>query len=103
MGVDWNESLLVGSLIGQKTAINEFVAYAELAAVKDKLSEHALLIATYALCGFSNFSSIAIQIDGIGGMAPARQSDLSRLGMRALLGASLACFMTATIAGAVAG
>ncbi|GIV38460.1 MAG: nucleoside transporter NupC [Thermonema sp.] len=103
MGVDWNESLLVGSLIGQKTAINEFVAYAELAAVKDKLSEHALLIATYALCGFSNFSSIAIQIGGIGGMAPARQSDLSRLGMRALLGASLACFMTATIAGAVAG
>lgn len=103
MGVDWSESLLVGSLIGQKTAINEFVAYAELAAVKDKLSEHALLIATYALCGFSNFSSIAIQIGGIGGMAPSRQSDLSRLGMRALLGASLACFMTATIAGAIAG
>ncbi|NIK72970.1 CNT family concentrative nucleoside transporter [Thermonema lapsum] len=103
MGVDWNESLLVGSLIGQKTAINEFVAYVELAAVKDKLSERALLIATYALCGFSNFSSIAIQIGGIGGMAPARQSDLSRLGMRALLGASLACFMTATIAGAIAG
>jgi CNT family concentrative nucleoside transporter len=102
MGVDWNESLLVGSLIGQKTAINEFVAYVELAAVKDKLSERALLIATYALCGFSNFSSIAIQIGGIGGMAPSRQSDLSRLGMRALLGASLACFMTATIAGAIA-
>lgn len=102
MGVDWHESLLVGSLIGQKTAINEFVAYVELARLKAQLSPKALLISTYALCGFSNFSSIAIQIGGIGGMAPERQSDLSRLGLRALLGASLACLLTATVAGALA-
>jgi CNT family concentrative nucleoside transporter len=105
MGADWNESLVVGSLIGQKTTINEFIAYKQLAEYKEAaaISTKSIFIATYALCGFSNFSSIAIQIGGIGGMAPERQGDLSKLGMRALLGASLACFMTATIAAAIAG
>ncbi|WP_026999106.1 NupC/NupG family nucleoside CNT transporter [Eisenibacter elegans] len=107
MGIDWNETLLVGSLIGQKTAINEFVAYLDLGRLKAEglLSEKSILIATYALCGFSNFSSIAIQIGGIGGMAPERpdlQATLSQLGIRALVAASLACFMTATIAGMIA-
>lgn len=103
IGVDWNESLYVGSLLGQKLVINEFVAYLDLSSLKAAgvLSEKSILISTYALCGFANFSSIAIQIGGIGGMAPARQGDLSRLGLRAMIAASLATMMTATIAGAI--
>ncbi|CAN5914155.1 nucleoside transporter C-terminal domain-containing protein [soil metagenome] len=101
MGVPWEDTLQVGSLLGQKTAINEFVAYLDLAAMKEAgtLSAKSIVMATYALAGFSNFSSIAIQIGGIGTMAPSQQSNLSRLGLLALLGASLACMMTATIAG----
>jgi CNT family concentrative nucleoside transporter len=103
MGVEWNDTLAVGSLLGQKTAINEFVAYLGLAEMKtaNVLSDKSIIIATYALCGFSNFSSIAIQVGGIGGMAPNQQGNLSKLGMRALLAATLACMMTATIAGAL--
>jgi len=103
IGVSWNESLYVGSLLGQKLVINEFVAYLDLANLKAAgvLSEKSIRIATYALCGFANFSSIAIQIGGIGGMAPSRQGDLSRLGLRAMIAASLATMMTATIAGAI--
>ena len=101
MGVPWADSLQVGSLLGQKTVANEFVAYLDLANMKSEgsLSPKAIVMATYALCGFSNFSSIAIQIGGIGSMAPSQQGNLSRLGFLALLGASLACMMTATIAG----
>jgi len=101
MGVPWEDTLQVGSLLGQKTAINEFVAYLDLANMKNAgtLSDKALIMATYALCGFSNFSSIAIQIGGIGSMAPNQQGNLSKLGFLALLGASLACMMTATVAG----
>jgi len=103
IGVSWNESLYVGSLLGQKLVINEFVAYLDLANLKAAgvLSEKSIRIATYALCGFANFSSIAIQIGGIGGMAPSRQGDLSKLGFRAMIAASLATMMTATIAGAI--
>lgn len=103
MGVDWSQTLEVGSLLGQKTVINEFVAYLSLADMKADavLNEKSVIIATYALCGFSNFSSIAIQVGGIGGMAPNQQGELSKLGMRALLAATLACMMTATIAGAL--
>jgi CNT family concentrative nucleoside transporter len=104
MGVDWENSLVVGSLIGQKTAINEYIAYDQLTKFKmmeGVLTQKSIVIATFALCGFANFSSIAIQIGGIGGMAPERQSDISRLGLRALLGGSLATFMSATIAGAL--
>ncbi|MCG8306611.1 MAG: NupC/NupG family nucleoside CNT transporter [Cytophagales bacterium] len=105
MGVDWNQTLQVGSLLGQKTVINEFVAYLDLSAMKSagSLSGKSLVIATFSLCGFSNFSSIAIQIGGIGGMAPNRQGDISKLGMRALLGASLATMLTGTLAGALLG
>lgn len=101
MGIDWSESLAVGSLLGQKTAINEFVAYLDLAKLKasGQLSERSVILATYALCGFSNFSSIAIQLGGIGSMAPEKQSELSILGFRALFAASLACMVTATVAG----
>ncbi len=103
IGVSWDESLYVGSLLGQKMVINEFVAYLDLANMKAAglLSEKSIRIATYALCGFANFSSIAIQIGGIGGMAPNRQGDLSKLGLKAMLAASLATMMTATIAGAI--
>jgi concentrative nucleoside transporter, CNT family len=103
MGVDWSESLQVGSLLGKKMVLNEFLAYTDLAAYKENgfLSEKAILISTYALCGFANFSSIAIQIGGIGGMAENRKSDLSKLGFKAMLAAFLATMMTATIAGAI--
>ncbi|GAB3534820.1 nucleoside transporter C-terminal domain-containing protein [Pontibacter brevis] len=101
MGVPWGDTLQVGSLLGQKTAINEFVAYLDLAEMKaaGTLSAKSIVMSTYALCGFSNFSSIAIQIGGIGSMAPGQQGNLSKLGFIALLGASLACMMTATISG----
>lgn len=103
IGVEWSETLQVGSLLGQKTVINEFVAYLSLAEMKsaDMLSAKSIVISTYALCGFSNFSSIAIQVGGIGSIAPNQQGNLSRLGMRALMAATLACLMTATIAGAL--
>jgi len=103
MGVDWNETLQVGSLLGQKMVMNEFLAYLDLTEMKNAglLSEKSIRIATYALCGFANFSSVAIQIGGIGGMAPDRQGDLSKIGLRAMIAATLATMMTATIAGAL--
>jgi CNT family concentrative nucleoside transporter len=105
MGVSWHEALQVGSLLGQKMVINEFVAYLSLADMKTAglLSEKSIIISSYAICGFANFSSIAIQIGGIGGMAPNRQGDLSRLGMKALIAASLATMLSGTIAGALMG
>jgi concentrative nucleoside transporter, CNT family len=105
MGVEWKDSLEVGSLLGQKTAVNEFVGYLGLSQMKNEgiLSPRSIVIATYALCGFSNLSSIAIQIGGIGSMAPNQQGNLSRLGLMALLGATLACMMSATVAGALIG
>ncbi|MGQ0798888.1 MAG: NupC/NupG family nucleoside CNT transporter [Pseudomarimonas sp.] len=105
IGVPWTDATVVGGLIGQKVVINEFVAYMQLADIVNcktqgvALTNQGALIATYALCGFANFSSIAIQIGGIGGLAPERRSDLARLGLRAVLGGSIATFMTATIAG----
>ena len=103
MGVEWSQTLPVGSLLGQKMVINEFIAYSSLADMKNAglLTEKSIVVSTYALCGFANFSSIAIQIGGIGGMAPKRQGDLSKLGLRALLAASLATMMSGTIAGAL--
>jgi CNT family concentrative nucleoside transporter len=101
MGVDWSEAHRVGQLLGIKTVVNEFVGYVELQKMIEagELSTRAQVIATYALCGFSNLSSIAIQIGGIGGIAPERKQDLARLGLRAMIAGSLACFQTATIAG----
>ena len=101
IGVPWGDTTQVGALIGQKIVINEFIAYLELGKMikLDMLSDKAIIISTYALCGFANFSSIAIQIGGIGGIAPNRRTDLARFGIRAVLGGSLATLMTATIAG----
>jgi concentrative nucleoside transporter, CNT family len=101
IGVPWTDAITVGSLIGQKIVLNEFIAYLNLSILipQEVLSEKAIIISTYALCGFANFSSIAIQIGGIGGIAPDRRGDLAKFGLRAVLGGSLATFMTATIAG----
>jgi CNT family concentrative nucleoside transporter len=102
MGVPWQDATTVGSLLGIKTVVNEFVAYLQLSETLSgagTLSPRSVIIATYALCGFANFSSIAIQIGGIGGIAPSRRSDLARLGLRAMVAGTLAAFMTATIAG----
>jgi CNT family concentrative nucleoside transporter len=102
MGVPWGDAGTVGSLIGVKTAVNEFVAYLQLAGMLEGgagLSPRAAIISTYALLGFANFSSIAIQIGGIGGLAPERRGDLSRLGLRAMIGGNLAAFMSASLAG----
>lgn len=104
MGVPWQDAGVIGSLLGQKTMLNEFVAYSQLAELVKpesgiQLQARSEIIATYALCGFSNLSSIAIQIGGIGGIAPSRRGELAQLGIRAVIAGSLACFMTAAIAG----
>ncbi len=101
IGVPWHDAVTVGSLIGEKMVINEFIAYLDLSRIipTGELGEKAIIISTYALCGFANFSSIAIQIGGIGGIAPKRRSDIAKMGLKAVLGGTLATFMTATIAG----
>lgn len=103
MGVPWVDATSVGQLMGIKTVLNEFVAYVELSSMlgAEGLQPRSLIIATYALSGFANFSSIAIQIGGIGGIAPDRRSDLSKLGLRAMIAGSLAAFLTATVAGMI--
>ncbi|MCB0415966.1 MAG: hypothetical protein KDD50_16630 [Bdellovibrionales bacterium] len=99
MGIPWNEVGLAGSLLGEKLVLNEFVAYVHLADYSNILSERSMTILSYALCGFANFSSIAIQIGGIGELAPSRRHDLAKLGIRSIIGGSLAAFSTACIAG----
>jgi CNT family concentrative nucleoside transporter len=103
IGVPMPDVVTVGGLIGEKIVTNEFVAYSSLNEIQDTLTPKALLISTYALCGFANFSSIAIQLGGIGGLAPERRSELARFGLRAVLGGTLATMMTATIAGVLTG
>ncbi len=103
LGVPTNDLLSVGRLLGEKTIVNEFVAYTSMREMIDTLSPKGLLIATYALCGFSNFSSIGIQIGGIGSLAPSQRVTLSELGIKALIGGTIACFLTATIAGMIVG
>lgn len=102
IGVPWQDALSFGSLLGTKVVVNEFVAYldmAKLLAENPNVSEKAVTMMTFALCGFANFSSIAIQIGGISPLAPGRRKDLAGLGLRAVLGGTLATMMTATIAG----
>jgi CNT family concentrative nucleoside transporter len=104
MGVTWVDAPAVASLMGVKTVLNEFFAYFQLADILGSgsgLQPRSIIIATYALSGFANFSSIAIQLGGIGGIAPSRRHDLSRLGLRAMIGGSIAAFMTATVAGMI--
>jgi CNT family concentrative nucleoside transporter len=99
MGVAWKDCSAIGNLLGTRLVTNEFVAFVDLGKIKDTLDPKSFTIATYALCGFANFSSIAIQIGGIGGLAPSRKSDLARLGLRAVAAGTMANFMSACIAG----
>ena len=104
MGVPWADAPIVGSLMGMKTVLNEFVAYLQLAGTlrgDHDLQPRSIIIPTYALSGFANFAAIAVQIGGIGGIAPDRRKDLSRLGFRAMIGGSSAAFMTETVAGMI--
>ena len=99
LGVPWYDAAKVGELMGTKVVVNEFVAFSMLGPLKGHIAERSFTIATFALCGFANFSSIGIQIGGIGALAPTRKQDLARLGFRALLAGTLANYMAAAIAG----
>ena len=99
MGVPGKDVQIAGSLMGTKMVINEFVAYLDLAKIKETLDPKTILITSFALCGFANFSSIAIQVGGIGELSPERRTDLAKLGMRALICGTLASYLSATIAG----
>jgi len=99
MGVPWAEAQTVGSLLGQKLVLNEFVAYIDFVGVKETLSAHSQVIVTVALCGFANLSSLAILLGGLGVLAPSRRPDIARLGMKAILAGTLSNFMSATLVG----
>ncbi|MGZ5002747.1 MAG: NupC/NupG family nucleoside CNT transporter [Chthoniobacterales bacterium] len=99
LGVPLNDCQLVGQVLGERIVLNEFIGYFSLTQQKAQLDPRSFILATYALCGFANFSSIAIQIGGIGALAPDRRGDLARLGMRAMVGGLLACYLTATVVG----
>jgi CNT family concentrative nucleoside transporter len=99
MGVPAHDCLAVGQILGDRIVLNEFIGYLDLTNAATHLDDRSFIIATYALCGFANFSSIAIQVGGIGSLAPERRGDMARLGIRAMIGGLLASYMTATIAG----
>jgi len=99
MGVAWKDAQQIGNLLGTRLVTNEFLAFLQLGPIKDQLDPRSFAIATYALCGFANLSSIAIQVGGIGALAPTRKSDLARLGLRAVAAGTMANFMSACIAG----
>ena len=99
LGVPFDEMVQVGSLIGQKFVVNEFVAFVSFIDVREALSAHSQLVVSFALCGFANLSSIAIQLGGLGVMAPSRRGDIARLGLKAVLAGTLSNFMSAAIAG----
>jgi CNT family concentrative nucleoside transporter len=99
IGVPWEDASAVGTLLGEKTVFNEFIAYEDLIQLKDELQPRSFIIATYALCGFANFGSVAIMIGGIGSLEPGRRRDFAKYGFRSLIGGTLAALMTATIAG----
>jgi CNT family concentrative nucleoside transporter len=99
LGVAWEDCATIGNLLGTRLILNEFVAYSQLGPVKEMLQPKSFVIATYALCGFANLASIAIQVGGLGALAPTRKSDLARLGLKAVGAGTLANFMTAAIAG----
>ena len=99
MGVPWKDCSAIGSVLGERIVINEFIGYLSLSKMSATVEPRSYVLATYALCGFANFSSIAIQIGGIGSLAPTRRADLAKLGLRAMIGGLLASYLTATIAG----
>jgi CNT family concentrative nucleoside transporter len=99
LGVTWADSAAVGNLLGTRLILNEFVAFSDLGKIQQTLDPHSKVIATYALCGFANIASIAMQVGGIGALAPTRKSDIARLGLKAMAAGTMANFMTAAIAG----
>jgi CNT family concentrative nucleoside transporter len=99
IGIPWSEAVQVGSLLGQKLVVNEFVAYIQFTGIKETLSEHSQAIVTVALCGFANLSSMAILLGGLGVLAPSRRPDIARLGLKAVSAGSLSNFMSATLVG----
>ena len=103
LGVPWKDAPAIGNLLGTRMVLNEFVAYAQLGPIRDALDPKSALIASYALCGFANFGSIGIQVGGIGSLIPERRHELAKLGLRAMLAGTMANFMTACIAGLIAG
>jgi CNT family concentrative nucleoside transporter len=98
LGVPWRDAATIGNLLGTRMVLNEFIAFSELGRIKDALDPRSFTIATFALCGFANFSSIGIQIGGIGALVPTRRHDLARLGIRAMVAGTLANFVSACIA-----
>jgi len=98
LGVPWRDAGTIGNLLGTRMVLNEFIAFAQLGPMKAQLDPRSFTVATFALCGFANFSSIGIQIGGIGALVPERRHDLARLGMRAMLAGTLANFVSACIA-----
>jgi CNT family concentrative nucleoside transporter len=99
LGVPWRDAATIGNLLGTRMVLNEFIAFAQLGALRESLDPRSFTIATFALCGFANFASIGMQIGGIGSLAPTRRGDLARLGLRAMLAGTLANFITAIIVG----
>jgi concentrative nucleoside transporter, CNT family len=99
LGVPWDEAIQAGSLIGQKFVINEFYAYANFVQIKETLSPYTQVVVTFALCGFANLSSIAILLGGLGSVVPSRRTDIARLGLKAVIGGTLANLMSASLAG----
>ncbi len=101
LGVPWSDAFAVGEMLGVKTVLNEFIAYQQLAELREVLEPRSIIIASYALCGFANFGSLAILLGGLGGIAPSRRPDIARDGLRAILAGTLATFCTGAIAGLV--
>ena len=99
MGVEWQDCMYFGQMLGEKTILNEFIAYPHLGQIQDELSNKTIIMATYVLCGFANIASIGIQVGGIGILVPEKRSVLAKFGMIALLGGTLACMSTAVLAG----
>jgi CNT family concentrative nucleoside transporter len=101
MGVSWKDSFQIGNLLGTRLVLNELVAFLQLGQIGGTLDPRSFIIATFALCGFANFGSIAIQVGGIGALAPSRRHDLASLGIKAMIAGTLANFLSATLAGMI--
>ena len=99
MGVSWHDSGAIGALLGERAVLNEFIAFADLGQIRATLDPRSFTIASFALCGFANISSVGIQIGGIGALAPDRRNDLAKLGFRAMLAGTMANLMSACIVG----
>jgi CNT family concentrative nucleoside transporter len=103
IGIESKDCVLVGQTFGERIVLNEFIGYLSLGEHQAEMSPRSFILATYALCGFANFASIAIQIGGIGALAPERRADLARIGFRAMIGGLLACYLTASLVGILIG